>query len=353
LGAAGDGDSVGVAMSADGRFVGFDSLADNLSGEDLDGTQDVFVRDLESGATTFVSRQSGAAGLAAASDSFVDTISGDGRSVAFTSIANNLSDSDADGTLDVFVRDLPASTTSLVSRAAGPAGVAGDGHSGGGLLPADGRLLAFGSEADNLSDVDTDGTYDVFVRELVGDRPRQSGPPPVGPSQPGAVDTRGPAIRAKALSSANGIIRVTRTGRFQLFCGRYSEPVTGTCRARSTRPVGTTRFSDSRGVAPRRILRLAAKPFRTPARRRVLLRFRLSSRDLAALKAARRVRMRGTLIARDHAGNPTRVSFRFTLVAPKTTTKHSGRPTVTRLPSTPPCPAGLAPGCARTPRVPK
>ena len=168
------------------------------------------------------------------------------------------------------------------------------------------RVVAFASVADNLSEVDSDGTFDIFVRELVGDRPIQPGPPPDGPSQP--VDTRGPAIRARALSSANGTIRVSRTGRFKLFCGRYSEPVTGTCRARSTRSIG---------ASPRRILRLSAKPFRSPARRRVLLRFRLSSRDLEALTAARRVRMRATLTARDRLGNPTTVGFRFTLLAPQ------------------------------------
>ena len=243
--------------------------------------------------------------------------------MAFTSIANNLSDHDADGTLDVFVRDLQASTTNLASRAAGPAGAAGTGDSLGGPLSADGRLIAFASVADNLSGEDGDGTTDVFVRELLGPL-AQPGTPPTGPSQPVAVDTTGPAIRARALSRANGTIRVSPTGRFQLFCGRYSEPVTGSCTARSTRPIGTTSLAGGRGVSPRRMLRLPAKPFSAPAGRRVRLRFRLSSRDLVALTAARRIRMRGTLIARDRPGNRTTVSFRFTLRAPRTTTKRGG-----------------------------
>jgi Tol biopolymer transport system component len=331
FGAAGEGDSFGGAISADGRFVGFDSVANNLSGEDLDGTRDVFVRDLQSQATTYVSRQSGASALAGASDSLVGSISGDGRFVAFTSIANNLSDQDADGTLDVFVRDLQANTTRLVSRAAGAAGAAGSGDSLGGPLSGDGRVIAFTSVADNLSDEDADGTYDVFTRELLGD-PRPA--PPAGGSggsgpSPVAADTSGPAISARTLSSANGTVRVSPTGRFRLFCGRYREPVTGTCAARSRRPIATTRLDSGRGGAARRILRLAAKRFSAPADRRVLLRFRLPPRDLETLGAARRVRMLGTLTARDRRGNPTTVSFRFTLLAPRTSTKRRparGRP---------------------------
>ena len=115
---------------------------------------------------TLVSRATGPAGAAGDGGSLGGSISPDGRFVAFDSDANNLSDQDADGTVDVFVRDLQTNTTTLVSRATGPAGAAGDGESGGASISADGRLVAFWSRAKNLSDQDGDVTADVFVRDL-------------------------------------------------------------------------------------------------------------------------------------------------------------------------------------------
>jgi len=69
----------GASVSADGRFVVFVSGADNLSAEDNDGVANVFVRDLQAGTTTFVSRAHGATGVGADADSTDPTISADGR----------------------------------------------------------------------------------------------------------------------------------------------------------------------------------------------------------------------------------------------------------------------------------
>lgn len=163
-GVSGDDEAGGASISADGRFVAFASAADNLSDED-DRFVDVFVRDLQTHTTTLVSRASGVAG--AAGDDFSDTpsISADGRFVAFVSAARNLSDEDTDAAADIFVRDLLANTTTLVSRATTATGYAGDRFSAEPSISADGRFVAFGSAADNLSDED-DQHVDVFVRDL-------------------------------------------------------------------------------------------------------------------------------------------------------------------------------------------
>ena len=132
---------------------------------------------------------------------------------------------------------------------------------------------------------------------------------PAGPPAPGA-DTTGPAVSGSSLTRANGTIRVDRRGRFRLFCGRYGEPVTGTCGGRSARPV--------RAAARRkRTIRLADRAFSAPAGRRAMVRFRLPRAGLTGLKAAKRVRMRGVVVARDAVGNAATARFRFTLKAPK------------------------------------
>ena len=164
-GVAGDDDSTQATISADGRLVAFESQADNLSGDDVNIVTDVFVRDLLTGTTTLVSRESGPGGAGGLSASLQPTISADGRVVAFHSDADNLSAEDDAAALDVFVRDLPASTTTLVSRADGPTGAGGGDGSSGASISADGRRIAFSSFADNLSTEDDNDLTNVFVRD--------------------------------------------------------------------------------------------------------------------------------------------------------------------------------------------
>jgi Tol biopolymer transport system component len=165
-GAPADGPSTETALSSDGRFVAFSSEADNLSAEDADGVRDVFVRDLATGLTTLVSRASGPAGAGGDDGSSRPSISADGRLVVFSSFARNLSGDDEDAFEDVFVRDMALGTTTLVSRASGSAGASGDHASFGGVISADGNRVAFVSAAVNLSAVDDPASQDVFVRDL-------------------------------------------------------------------------------------------------------------------------------------------------------------------------------------------
>lgn len=155
-------------ISANGRFVAFESNADNLSSEDVDTVNNIYVRDLQDSVTTFVSRQSASDGGAGASTgSFDPALSGDGRFVAFETDAQNLSASDADAAIDVFVRDIQTSTTLLASRQTGADGGAGaDASSDEPSLSTDGRYVVFDSNADNLSNADNDAFVNVFVRDL-------------------------------------------------------------------------------------------------------------------------------------------------------------------------------------------
>ena len=165
-GAGGDEFSNFPSISANGRYVTFVSDADNLSGADVEEVVDVFVRDLQSNTTTLVSRQSGAGGAGGDDVSSFPAISGDGRFVAFQSSADNLSTADDDAVRDVFVRDTQQNTTTLVSRATGAGGAGADGASSEAAISADGRYVAFQSDADNLSGADDNRFTNLFVRDL-------------------------------------------------------------------------------------------------------------------------------------------------------------------------------------------
>ncbi len=167
-GAAATGLSQSPSISADGMRVAFVTGSPNLSpGEDAAGP-DVFVRDLAASTTTLASRATGAAGAGGDAPSTDPAISADGRSVAFRSAASNLSAEDLDSVSDIFVRDLAAQTTTLVSRAAGPAGAAGDAASGEPSVSASGRYVAFSSDAANLTSLDLSSVDDVFRRDVLG-----------------------------------------------------------------------------------------------------------------------------------------------------------------------------------------
>ena len=169
-GDGGDAQSVYGSMSPDGRYVVFESSASNLAADDDNGARDIFIRDLQTNATTLVSRRSALSGNGpASSSSFNAAISADGRYVAFESSADNLSTIDDNAVFNVFVRDLQTGSLRLASRrsAGGPSG--GDGGNGDSRHPtlsADGRYVAFDSEADNLSDEDDNSMVNVFVRDL-------------------------------------------------------------------------------------------------------------------------------------------------------------------------------------------
>ncbi len=153
------------SISADGRFTAFQSFATNLPG-DTDGASDIFIRDRIAGTTKLVSRANGATGAKSNGISQSPAISADGRFVAFATNATNLP-GDTGSNFDVFRRDTVANTTVLVSRASGVNGAKAIGNSFDPSVSNDGRFVAFVSDAANLGDGDTDGFFDIFVRDLL------------------------------------------------------------------------------------------------------------------------------------------------------------------------------------------
>jgi Tol biopolymer transport system component len=127
---------------------------------DTNGAADVFVRDLVRGTTARVSV--GPGGAQGDGGSGGAAISADGRFVAFPSEATNLVSGDTNGASDVFLRDRRTGVTRRPS--VGQGGVQGNDLSHSPALSADGRYVAFGSDASNLVPGDTNGAHDVFVR---------------------------------------------------------------------------------------------------------------------------------------------------------------------------------------------
>jgi len=163
--ATGDRASVLGGISADGRVVVFESNARDLTTNDTSPIRDVFARNLTAGVTTLISvNQAGTGGGNA--DSFGPAVSADGTIVAFASAASDLVVSDQNSENDIFVRNLAADDTELVSIRQDAAD-SGSGNSFGLKLSADGRIVAFISTADDLVAEDGNGNTDVFVRDRV------------------------------------------------------------------------------------------------------------------------------------------------------------------------------------------
>jgi dipeptidyl aminopeptidase/acylaminoacyl peptidase len=164
--AGGNGDSPDAVVSPDGRFVAFSSTAcDLVPGGDRQFFLNVYLRDRASNTTVRVS--SNLAGTAGGdTSSFVDQVSTNGQFVLFESGANNLAAADTNWTRDIFVCNVPAGTNILLSVATN--GGSADGSSYDAVMTPDGRYVAFVSLASNLvSGITISGTPNVFVRDLV------------------------------------------------------------------------------------------------------------------------------------------------------------------------------------------
>ena len=150
------------AISANGRFVAFESGVSSLVPGDANNASDIFVRDLQGNVTNRVSLST--TGSEANGGSFSPAISASGRFVVFESAASNLVPGDGNNSRDIFVRDLSANTTVLVSVSA--TGDRTNADSKRPSISADGRFVAFSSEASNLVPGDTNNRSDIFVRDL-------------------------------------------------------------------------------------------------------------------------------------------------------------------------------------------
>jgi Tol biopolymer transport system component len=149
------------SISADGRYVAFASDATNLVKGDMNGVTDIFVRDLAKKTTTRVSVSSD--GIEGNKASYWPFISSDGRYVTFTSEADNLDAQDANGVGDIFVHDRQTGETKMISRAVDD--TAGNDLSFWSSISTDGRYVAFMSNATNLVQSDMNDSWDVFLRD--------------------------------------------------------------------------------------------------------------------------------------------------------------------------------------------
>lgn len=212
---SGNGFSWQPVFSPDGRKLAFLSAATNLadSVSDANGRTDLFVYDIASGEVTAASVVPGGAatgnhqsGTGVASDY---AFSGDGKYLFFGSQASNLVDNDLNGGfLDVFRRDLEDNATELVSMNQALTG-SGNNSSFGLSVNADGRYVAFISNANNLVAGDTGGLADAFVRDMV-----------LGVTERVSVDVDGGSA-----NNASSTVKISPNGRRVAFTSLASDLV--------------------------------------------------------------------------------------------------------------------------------
>ncbi len=159
-----NGTSFDAAVSLDGRYVAFESNANNLVSGDTNALRDVFLHDTGTNATVRVSVNSdedqAVGGLSAAA-----AVSNDGRYTAFQSEATNLVSTDTNAAFDIFRRDTVAGETIRVS--VNSLGEQADFQSVNPDISADGRYVVFESDASNLVTGDTNAARDIFLRDTV------------------------------------------------------------------------------------------------------------------------------------------------------------------------------------------
>jgi subtilisin family serine protease len=165
-----NGTSFAHVISADGQHVAFESQATNLVTGDTNGVMDVFVRDLTNGTTTRVSIHSN--GTQATMLCVRPSISGDGRLVAFQTDSPNLVSNDTNGAADLFVHDRDPSNNGVYDEPSDRSTARVSVTTSGGQsnapsfapwISANGRYVAFESNATNLVTGDNNGDTDIYI----------------------------------------------------------------------------------------------------------------------------------------------------------------------------------------------
>jgi Tol biopolymer transport system component len=261
-GAQADGDSSGVSISADGRFATFSSSASNLVAGDTPGSSDLFLRDRQEGTTTRLASFVEGGAISADGRSVVVSagtltyvlelatgkqdpvcvstagapstqpctgavISADGRYVAFTSAVSNLVLGDTNGVSDLFVRDRLARTTERVDISSSGAQITSIYCCAGYGLSADGRFVTFASGDPSLVASDSNGAYDVFVRDrLAGTTERVSLPRAGGQGNgESSAPTISPDGRFVAFETrASNLVPGDTNGTIDVFVADRAEP---------------------------------------------------------------------------------------------------------------------------------
>jgi Tol biopolymer transport system component len=207
-GAPGNFYSQDPSISADGRYVAFSSAASNLVAGDTNGYQDVFVRDLWNGTTLRASVDG--SGAEATHDSIEPSICADGSRVAFVSYASDLVPGDTNLQWDVFVHDFTSAQTLRASVST--TGVQANSQSRFPKISADGTHVVFGSEATTLVTPDSNLVRDAFVRDLVA-----------GTTVLASLATNG----AQANQATDYTVGISGDGRFVAFASTATNLVAG------------------------------------------------------------------------------------------------------------------------------
>lgn len=158
---AGHGVTIGSTISGDGSVVAFASEASNLVPFDTNGKQDVFVHVRSNGLTERVSVDS--SGVEGDRDSLDPSSSLDGTWIAFESAADNLVAGDTNGKFDIYVRDRSTGVTERISIDS--FGNEANGDSYAASITSDGQIVAYSSVATNLVAGDSNSYSDIFVHD--------------------------------------------------------------------------------------------------------------------------------------------------------------------------------------------
>lgn len=166
-GVTGSALSFNPQISGDGRFILFESQSTNLVANDTNACADVFLRDVQLNVTHLVSHRREDT-TSANGESRNALLSRDGRFIVFESLADNLDDPvDTNGTYDVFLYDHQSGYSRLISLNSDGTASA-NGESASPSVSVDGRYVVFETQATNVSSIDTNTGWDIVVRDTVG-----------------------------------------------------------------------------------------------------------------------------------------------------------------------------------------
>lgn len=236
---AGNGMSISPRISADGQVITFMSISTNLVPSQIEknGHSDIFVYDQTSGKTQLVSHAAGTTITTGNFHSFNPAISADGNFITYESVATDLvfSQNDTNLTWDVFVYNRVSGTTELVSRAAGTRTTTGNQKSVSPTISGNGQFVAFESIATNLvpGQTDTSGTTDIFVFDRINNQIRLVSGVNGSPSITVRGITNSPQISQNGQyivfqSYSNNLIPDDYNNNLDVFVAEVFPPVTAT-----------------------------------------------------------------------------------------------------------------------------
>lgn len=212
-GSEGISSSAAASISANGRYVIFESFADNLVPNDTNGIADLFRKDLATGGIVRVNTANDGSQSSAGVTRYA-SLSADGNYAVFQSTASDLVSGDSNGVSDVFLKNLASGQVTLVSR--DQSGEQGDASSGFPSMSADGRYIAFFSNANNLSPLDQNPSSDIFVKDVVT----------------GSIDVISTSGEGAASDSFSDTPSISSDGRFVAFASAATTLTPGDTNAR-------------------------------------------------------------------------------------------------------------------------